>query len=68
METYGSSGADVIVNYKGVGSEGQSKAISGRDLAHRMPLPAGNLRDLEEEPLASGVFKAGLDYAEFHCA
>lgn len=31
-----------------------------------MPLPAGNIRNLNEQPLSSGILEAGLDDAQFH--
>ena len=33
-----------------------------------MPLEAGNLGDLNEQPLAGNVLEAGLDNAELHGA
>lgn len=35
-------------------------------LTYRMPLPAGDLGDLEEQPLTGGVLETGLHDTQFH--
>ena len=58
-----------------LGSRGDSKLYSEFDslycsvnsgLTYGMPLPRGEIRDLEEEPLPSNILKTGLDDAKFH--
>lgn len=45
---------------------GNVGVFRGRGDGERMPLEARELRNLEEEPLASSVLEAGLDDAELH--
>jgi hypothetical protein len=49
------------------------KKFNGQDnikdellVTHRMPLPSGNFRDLNKEPLACCILKTGLDDPKFH--
>lgn len=44
------------------------KDLSHQDIEppYRMPLETGDIRHLDEEPLAGDVFEAGLDNTEFH--
>lgn len=35
-------------------------------ITHRMPLPSGNFRDLNKEPLACCVLETGFDNPKFH--
>lgn len=46
---------------------GVNKMLTGGiKSTHRMPLPAGDIRDLNEEPLTSDIFEAGFDNTKFH--
>lgn len=40
--------------------------LRSRGDSERMPLESGDVRNLEEEPLTSGVLERRLDHAEFH--
>ena len=48
--------------------DGDIRVLGGGSDREGMPLELGNVRDLEEEPLAGGVLEAGLDNPEFHGA